>query len=60
MAKFGLFNMGDGRASQEYEGDYMLQSGENVMIYKSMKDTGDIQTGAIRLAPTQSVKKISD
>jgi len=60
MAKFGLYSGGNIVTDQEYEGDYMKQSGEYVSIYNRNPDTSkmDIQVAAIKLDKGQSVKKI--
>lgn len=59
MAKFGLFELTGTSPLQEYEGDYMLHTGEYVTIYKDRgPGKSDRQVGAIRLAPGQSVREI--
>jgi hypothetical protein len=59
MAKFGLFESTGSKPAQEFEGDFMTQLGENVMIFKTIQGRADHQTGAIRLTPGQSVKEIN-
>jgi len=62
MARFGLFDSQGTKPAQEYEGDYMKQNGEYVMIFKyevpGQKDSVHKQVAAIRLAASQSIKEI--
>jgi hypothetical protein len=62
MARFGLFNIGDARPSQSYDGDYMVHNGEHVTIMRHAKEqdktTDDKAAAAIRLSPSQSVKEV--
>lgn len=44
MAKFGMFNGAGQLPIQEFEGDYMMQNGEYVTIFKE-KQGGAGQTG---------------
>jgi hypothetical protein len=60
MAKFGLFERAGKNPMQEFEGDFMMQNGEHVMIYEEREGKSDRQVAAIKLAPSQSIKKISD
>jgi hypothetical protein len=63
MAKFGMFTAISSEPLQEYEGDYMKQTGEYVTIFKRREQgTGmvDDQVAAVRLEKGYSVKKISD
>ncbi|MBZ5697769.1 MAG: hypothetical protein LAN18_04410 [Acidobacteriia bacterium] len=63
MAKFGLFTAISSVPMQEYDGDYMKQTGEYVTIFKRRpQGTGmvDDQVAAVRLEKGYSVKKISD
>lgn len=59
MAQFGLYKMDRGPYGR-YEGDYMTQNGEYVMIFKRSNNQSvkDNQVAAIRLDKGQSVKEI--
>lgn len=61
MAKFGLFESGNQNVQQEYEGERMvIGEGTNAEFIYIVVGTGANRkvTGAIRLAPGQSVKEI--
>lgn len=62
MAKFGLFEVGSPmNPREEYEGEYLLISGECVSIMATTGKGGDDHAFAvIRLAPGQSVRKLKD
>jgi hypothetical protein len=61
MAKFGLFKTGAVVPSNEYEGDYMKQTGEYVTIFRRSTNPSllDDQVAAIRLDKGQSVKEMT-
>jgi hypothetical protein len=62
MAKFGLFSGSYEQPEQQVDGDYMVQNGEYVMVYK--KGTGvhttDEQVGAFNLKSGSMVKKMAE
>jgi hypothetical protein len=62
MAKFGMFTAISSVPLQEYDGDYMKQTGEYVTILKRNPNSGmaDEQLAAVCLEKGYGVKKISD
>jgi hypothetical protein len=59
MAKYGLFDAANSKPLQEYEGDSLIvHPGEIVAVIAKEGGGGHIAVAAIRLAPSQSVKKI--
>jgi hypothetical protein len=45
MAKFGRFAFGQARAQEKYEGDFMVQEGQYVKIFKRPSNANE--TGAL-------------
>lgn len=58
MARFAMFNGGGQLPTQEFEGDYMTQNGEYVMIFKEIKDAPDRQVDAICLDKNRVVREM--
>lgn len=62
IARFGVFDPGKSKPSQEYDGDYMTRDGEYVTIMRRPRpsdwDNTDKICASIHLAPGQSVKEI--
>jgi hypothetical protein len=61
MAKFGLF-ASTGKLLQEYEGDYMSQDKQFVLIWEKAKSPQDVgqQVASIHLDAGQSVKRVKE
>jgi hypothetical protein len=60
MTKYGLYSGGNVFTDQEFEGDYMTQNGQYVMIYRKSQNTSktEEQVAAIHLDKGQSVKEV--
>jgi hypothetical protein len=60
MAKFGLFTGPKLTPDQQFEGDYITQNGEYVMIFKNSNNPSvrDEQVAAIRLDKSQALRKL--
>ena len=55
--KYGIFHNGTDEPYRTIEGDWMMQTGEYVQIFKGGKGDGEI-IAAIRLNPGQSVQTL--
>jgi N-dimethylarginine dimethylaminohydrolase len=62
MTKYGLYSGSMKRPDQEFEGDYMTQNGQYVMIFKGSQNSSQAaeQVAAIHLDKGQSVKPVRD
>ncbi len=58
MAKFGLFDGKLREPHQEFEGEYLVISGETVTLMGKDDEGNQRTVAAIRLAQGQSVKKV--
>jgi len=58
MAKFGVFKGASQAPMQTVEGDYMVQNGEHVTIFRKQSDEADEQVAAFNLDKNFVVKKI--
>jgi hypothetical protein len=58
MAKFGLFDGKVREPHQEFEGEYLVISGETVTLMGKDDEGNQRTVAAIRLAQGQSVKKV--
>ena len=60
MAKFGVFVGSVQSPLQEFEGDYMLLSGEFVKIYRNARNSSEVdrEVGVIRLDKGQCVREL--
>jgi len=62
MAKFGRFAFGQARAQERYEGDFMIQEGQYVKIFKRPASAHETErlVVAISLDKGQSVRELPD
>lgn len=62
MAKFGRFAFGQARAHEKYEGNFMVQEGQYVKIFKRPANANETErlVVAISLDKGQSVRELPD